>query len=41
MVEEPAFETYTNRPFGVIAFQQLAAPFVGTLALTVVREPLL
>ena len=40
IVDEPAFETYTKRPLGVMAFQQFAAPSDGTLALSVVRVPL-
>src|ERR1700731_5484069 len=31
MVAEPAFETYTKRPSGGMAFQQFAAPSVGAL----------
>jgi hypothetical protein len=37
--EVPALETFTKRPSGVIAFQQLAAPRVGTLALIAVTVP--
>src|SRR5690349_4597004 len=40
IVEDPAFDTYTNLPSGVIAFQQFAAPNVGTLALIAVSVPL-
>src|SRR6202021_78278 len=38
---EPAFGTYTKRPSGVMAFQQLAEPNVGTLLLIGVSLPLL
>src|SRR5512146_1076658 len=30
IVDEPAFETYTQRPLGVTVFQQFAFPSVGT-----------
>lgn len=40
IVADPAFDTYTNRPSGVTAFQQFAAPNVGTLALIAESVPL-
>ena len=38
MVDEPALDAYTNSPFGVMAFQQLALPRVGTLVLIGLRR---
>jgi hypothetical protein len=39
ILAEAEFPVYTKRPSGVIAFQQLAAPSVGTLALIAERVP--
>lgn len=33
IVDDPAFDVYTKRPFGVTANQQVAAPRVGRLEL--------
>src|SRR5215469_403751 len=40
IVDDPEFDVYTKRLSGVTACQQVAAPCVGTLALTAESAPL-